>query len=720
MQCVFTGLPRVGKSSFWKRLQGIIPDRLLPSTDITSSEGSVRLDVRGSCGFAVHVSELGWKKIQAEEEMDGFLSLITQQGSFPEHLQPQKPLEGRNLTLVQDSPGKKLGTETSDSNDVEIVKERSGLPISMDSSQIKVTFPEDGKEKHPKTDVALELQYKTTAKMEKTKDIQTVDLQLPSPSTVLEQALIKMRLAQVSVRIDSASFVFCTDTGGQPEYQELLSLLMAASNTVFIIFNLMHDLQSIQPLEYLPSVNEDPVQYESPHTVGEMLCQSLISVPIHNLPGEEMSGEKTQVRSDDKDTEKELVNRSCVFFVGTHKDKVSLQRIEEMNRSLIELIRHTPQYQANIVQRCSANSVIFAVDNFSSLQNDEDFVVIRRATQGLVYGSHLRVKAPTSWLFTGIVLQNLSETQPIISTDQYQEIARQCGIEHDSFRACLNFLHLRIGAIRYYDTEYLRNVVILKPQLIINILSQLMKRAFMKPFMKKSIIDDEDVSEVRKHFKIIDRNFLFELALDLLLTCPHPNSTVERPMYYLTCMLPLKNDITTGDESAAVLFTLEGFVLPTGLGRATITAIVQQQIASDVPLRISFDKLYRNSLEFTVSSPVLTFKIQSSEKHMCLTVLTTRIVKNETCADVRIKIESIMTEVLKLYHYGRASSPIVAFFCPNCGAGSSRPHYATLLSEDRIECSQTKKVSDIPPTLKHWVLVRKLRECSILYYNTHD
>ena len=175
------------------------------------------------------------------------------------------------------------------------------------------------------------------------------------------------------------------------------------------------------------------------------------------------------------------MNRSCVFFVGTHKDKVSLQRIEEMNRSLIDLIQHTPQYQANIVQRCSADSVIFAVDNFSSLQNDEDFVVIRRATQGLVYGSHLRVKAPTSWLFTGIVLQNLSETQPIISTDQYQEIARQCGIEHDSFRACLNFLHLRIGAIRYYDTEHLRNVVILKPQLIINILSQLMKRAFMKP-----------------------------------------------------------------------------------------------------------------------------------------------------------------------------------------------------------------------------------------------
>lgn len=70
-------------TSCWKRLLGIMPERLMPSTGITSSEGSVRLDIRGSCGFAVQFSKQGWKKLQAEEEFEGFVALVTQQGATP-------------------------------------------------------------------------------------------------------------------------------------------------------------------------------------------------------------------------------------------------------------------------------------------------------------------------------------------------------------------------------------------------------------------------------------------------------------------------------------------------------------------------------------------------------------------------------------------------------------------------------------------------------------
>ena len=88
MQCVFTGPPRVGKSSFWQRVLGIMPEKFMPSTDITSSDGPTRLDIRGSCGFAVNVSELEWKKLLVEEEMEGFVGLVTQQDMLH-----QKPLQ---------------------------------------------------------------------------------------------------------------------------------------------------------------------------------------------------------------------------------------------------------------------------------------------------------------------------------------------------------------------------------------------------------------------------------------------------------------------------------------------------------------------------------------------------------------------------------------------------------------------------------------------------
>ena len=697
MQIVFTGIPRSGKSSFWKRVQGIIPERLLPSTDITSSEGSVRLDIRGSCGFVLHVSELAWRRIQAEEEMEGFVALVTQHG----HLFIQESPQDFSSTAVPEQPNKNPASPKPDGQpDLQPSKlaqvKNEAVEQSITTGTDSVLPNTEGQQPTQQSEQDQPHNMPASTHIE---EAGSIEGQLPSASNVMNKALISMKQRQLSRKIDSASYVLCTDTGGQPEYQELLALLIAESNTVYIIFNLVHDLHSIQPLEYLPSVDGDPVTYESPHTVGEMLCQSLISVPVQSSG---VRGSKKD--SQDVSGDGEFQNRSCVFFIGTHKDQASPHRIEAVNRDLIELIRHTPQYKANIVQRCSADSIVFAVDNFSSLENDEEFAVIRRATQGLVYGSHLRVKAPTSWLFTGVVLQNVSETRPMISLSQCQEIARQCGVEQQSFKPCLKFLHNKVGAIRLYETEHLHDVVIIKPQVLINALSHLMRRAFLKPLSRRAVVDDEDMNDVVLHFKSITRDRLIEIALDLLVMCRHPKSTSQHSMYYLTCMLPMNRE-ANGVGKNSVCFTMEGFVLPVGLGRATITAIVQQKMNTRTPWKINYDTFHRNSVEFTVGSPAVSFKISCSAKHLSLSVGNAASVSRETCSDVRIAIESTMTEVLKLYRYGQATTPVVAFSCPSCDLEATGFHYATLVAKDRLECSHTKQNLVVASHLKMWVLV---------------
>ena len=718
MQIVFTGIPRAGKSSFWQRLQGIIPERLLPSTDITSSEGSVRLDIRGSCGFVLHVSELVWRRLLAEEEMEGFVSLVTQHG---------------RLFQVESSQGLPSTTGQSSTTDINSTSQKAeGLPKVQQSEsgtlEKSSTTDTDSVQPKPEQPHVLQPQQQSTKEKDTTRKsaeaptessspgqgegsqgpthtgthkviIQIpcqIEGQLPSASTVMNKALIRLKQIQLSKKIDSASYVLCTDTGGQPEYQELLALLIVESNTVYIIFNLEHDLHSFQLLVYLPSVGGDPVTYESLYTIAEMLCQSLISVPVHSSG---VRGSKNNVSGDG-----EFQNRSCVFFIGTHKDKVSPQRIEAVNRDLIQLIQHTPQYKANIVQRCSPDRIVFPVDNFSSLENDEDFAVIRRATQGLVYGSHLRVKAPTSWLFTGVVLQNVSESRPMISLDQCQEIATQCGVEQEAFKPCLKFLHNKVGAIRFYETEHLREVVIIKPQVVINALSHLMRRAFLKPLSRRPVVDDEDINDVVLHFKSMTRDRLIEIALDLLVMCRHPNYTAQHPMYYLTCMLPMIREVE-GVGKSSVYFMMEGFVLPIGLGRATITAIVQQRVNTESPWKIEYHTFYRNSVEFTVGSPAASFNISCSTKHLRLSVENAASVSRETCSDVRVSIESSMTKVLKLYRYGEATTPVVAFECPGCDPKTTGFHYATLESEDILQCSLKKQDLVVSSHLRMWVLV---------------
>ena len=690
MQCIFTGPPRVGKSSFWQRVLGIIPERLMASTDITSSEGSVRINIRGTCGFAVHVSELEWKRLMVEEEMEGFVALVTQQGIVLHQklFQEYKAIEVQ-LNVVQPVTKQQAATisvENLQPDDMVKSEESNALHLPSTTSGRDNSILDASAATHS-------VESLTHKKGQNAVDHYTSNEEIASPSQVLEQALIMMRQAEATKSIDSASFVYFTDTGGQPEFQEALSLLMAGCNTVLIVLNLEHDLHSSPPLEYLPSLDEPPIQYHSPYTVGDMLCQSLMSVPIGEGREEEEEG-----------TSEGMQNAASVFFIGTHKDTVTPQTIKERNRELADLIKDTPQYQSGMVKHCSAEDIIFAVDNFSPLQDDEDFVPIRRAIQNLVYGSNcFKVKARTSWLFMGIVFQKLSESQPIIALDQCQEIARQCSITGHDIDMALKFLHRTIGAIRYYNTENLHKVVFLKPQLIINLLSQFMRRAFKKPPIHRAIFDSRDVQEVVKECKFVNEHLMLNLTHDLLLSAPHPDTTVQHPTYYLTCMLPIAKAAQEEYDPTALLLTLKGFVLPTGIGRATVTSMLQKRMHSAFPWQINYQKLFRNSLEFSAGTSNVTFKVKCTKRYLSISVSSAIHPNMGACVQVRTSIEDMVKEVLKLYKYGESSAPTVGFWCND--VFRSAPHLATLTPEGTLRCSATKNAIEIPQAIQHWFMV---------------
>ena len=676
MQCIFSGPPRVGKTSFWLRLLGIMPDRLLPSTGITDTEGTVRLNIRGSCGFAVHVSEIGWKKLQVEEEMGGFLSLITQeQASIPQSKLLQQPFAGTS-TFLEPTPNQATLK-------AEVTSSKTTPPLGStgaDISSASLDSPD-----------SMRAIVSTTQALP-AGDGASLDVQeLPSPVQVLEQAFIMMRQAEATRNIDSASFVYFTDTGGQPEFHELLSVLLAACNTIFIIFNLENDLGSKPPLEYLPSLDEPAVCYDSPYTVGEMLCQSLLNIPI--------------TVSDEDSQDVFLEESNAVLFVGTHKDTVSPQKIQKTNDFLIDLIKDTPQYKARVVKFSSAGNIIFAVNNFSLLQNDEDFAPIRSVTQSLIYGeTSFKVKAPTSWLFLGIVLQKVSESQPIITLEQCKELARQCAISKSNIEMALKFLHRKIGAIRYYNTENLNNVVILKPQLIINILSNLMKRNFRKSFDKRAIFTHQDIVEVVKECEHVGEEFLLCLTRDLLLSAPHPDTGLQDPKHFLTCMLPVRKEAQ--HDNTSLLFTLKSSSLPSGAGRAALTAIMQQTMHSSPPWNINYDQLFRNSLELTVSPSNTTFTVKHTRRCLSITI-STPVQPNVVGVSFRVRkrIETILKEVLKIYTYGKGAVPITAFICPELHENISSSHYAILTPEGHLKCLATQKVLQLPQHLHHWITV---------------
>ena len=692
MQTVFTGPPRVGKSSFWKRLLGMMPERHMPSTDIISEEGNVRLDIRGSCGFTVNVSKLDWKKLQAEEEFDAFVALVTQtqdasKFEIVKHF-VKKDLTS-NLTKSSDQPQTNASVDIKQGSGAH-TNQTSPTNTAINTSRItssskKVTSDPKSKTREPHSDSITTTSPSTISS--KSSETVSFNAKVVTPSTVLQQAMLAMKRAEVTRNVDSMSFVYFTDTGGQPEFQELLPVLMAGCNTVFIIFNLEQDLDSYPQLEYLPSNSNESICYQSPYTVGEMLCQSLMSIPI-----------KDKVHSE--------VTSSFVFFIGTHKDIVTSQKIYEMNKRLVEIISKTPQYQSHMVQNCGPDNITFAVDNFSSLKNDEDFLPIRRVTQNLLYGETcFSMKVPTLWLFVCIVLQKLGDSHLMISLQHCKEITQKCGIEDKDVVSCLKFLHQKIGVIRFYSTVNLCNIVFLKPQLIINHLSQLMRISFKKDVASRAVMTEKDVEEVVNSYNEIPKDLLFQITRDLLFSAPHPDTTAESPKHYLTCMLPVKAAAQDDHDPTALLFTLEGFVLPTGIGRSIITSILQRRMNTRLPWKISYQSVFRNSLEFTAGTSNVSFMLQYTSNFLRLSVLNKANLKTGICVGVRRCIESAMTEVLQLYSFKDTTLPMVGFFCSECDSKGIDSHMTTLTKDGNLECSETKCVVAIPDNLQHWFKV---------------
>ena len=89
-------------------------------------------------------------------------------------------------------------------------------------------------------------------------------------------------LAKVQHLLDKSLTIFYTDTGGQPEFHEVLPALVAGPTVFLLAFNLYEPLERVYEVRYASS-EDDYEPYESTFTVKEVLMQCLSSiVSYHN------------------------------------------------------------------------------------------------------------------------------------------------------------------------------------------------------------------------------------------------------------------------------------------------------------------------------------------------------------------------------------------------------------------------------------------------------
>ena len=469
--------------------------------------------------------------------------------------------------------------------------------------------------------------------------------------------------------------LYLRDTGGQVEFQEMVPLLISGPSIFFFVFRLDLDFKEKFRVTYRKSEGESLNSYTSSITTEEAFLQSLASVDSMDI-SDEVHG---------VDTHKPLV-----FVIGTHKDKLgslAAEKITELNEHLKSLIK--AHHFERLVQSADREKgrIMFTVDNTS--EDDADFQLIRSKVNSLIRGrKEFTIEYPLRYLLFCLELQNVKATT--LTLGECKAMAAKFGIKEDQLLHLLQFLHLRIGVIRYFDKDGVRHIVIKEPQVLFNAVTTLIVTTFSSEaitdeeasnFQKKGILTASVLDNISALCDISPLVFL-ELLVHLRIAAPFvtPGDQDKEKNFFLPSVL---NHVPESAEDLeepitdilplAVQFKCQH--CPKGLFGVLVTHLMMLNDGATTTFALMPDRIFKNQVSFLVCSrdsvhDQMALKVYTS--HLEMKVFPERsedreVSIAEVCSNVRQIVETAIHQSLQDLHYSEhRAKPEMCFRCSDC------------------------------------------------------
>ena len=659
IHCVFIGMPRSGKSSLMRRLLG---KRLSSHASTGVAERVVRVEIRKS---TVHVSGLLWCEL---EDLDDEATLLMCDVSKIDIAQSATnlPQPGKPFSLSKFL--RKLFKLTPRT------QQAASSPSPQSSAQPQV--PEEQGTKHPLEVFGDSFEKKWS----KLKDL-----------------------------LDDHWTVYLTDTGGQPEFQELLPILVCGPSIFFLVFRLDLELNSRYQVEYINSSGESIVPYKAGLTVQETLLQSLATIASTSIT--RMVGGKTV----------DILPRA--FFVGTHKDRVSDQHLLQIDNTLQAVVKRTEAYQEGMVQFASESCLILAVNNLS--EGDEDVQQIRTAVERIGRQGNYEVNTSVSWLMFSNILQQLNA--PVLEYERCFRVAQKCGIRtRDEMSDALQFLHENVGVIRFYrDVPELREFIIKDLRYLFDVITDLLVAIFTfdrtapslcERFTRKGIFPLDVFEKLARSTEFFPPSKLVALLQHLNIVAELKKDAVSS-QYFIPCVLTHSESIqsamsaTTPSHACPLLVMFESGYCPKGLFGSMAVHLLENKMKSSLEWGLEQDKIFRYQICLSVG-PYDSFQLKVLPGFLSIELRSFSGASNReislasVCSEVRQCISSSISEVCEALQCSRKAAHSFAFFCPEVVGSDQSPHPATLkLLHGKpciLKCPITHKQFDLPDGCLVW------------------
>ena len=625
---VFVGSARSGKNSTMERLLGRMPSSFSPSTGVAESVVQVEV-MQKSTTFSVNVEkpdtsaresaanveESIWSIMDYDDEVIK-LSLINSDSQ--EDSQDKVEIPFLDVENVRESLINDVVTDCE--------AHCSGSDWSNDNNSLSMDSESEESEDESQTSIS---EVHHMAKL----SAYTLHHKLPasyvSPIEIVKVALRKKGKEGLQIlqkHFQKTWSLYLTNTGGQMEFQEVLPLLVSGPSVFFITFRLDRHLNKAYSIEYELSDGTNAQPYRSTLTTLGGILQTLSSI----------SAMGTFVYKGLQ--KREVPLRPKVFLIGTHKDRLNPKKakdhISNVDLQLQKALKSTSHYE-ELVEFAYPSQLIFTVNNFS--EDDTDFRDIRSAVERVVVRHEFQMTSPAHWLIFSLTLRKLKDE--VISYDLCLEIARECGLQDSEIDEALHFIHSKMGLIRYFPYEDVKNVIVIHPQHLFDKVTELIVDTFtfekagkqqMDTFKQRGIFSLAEFENINSKTGTSIKPFIFAKLLERLRIAA-AFQIKKNVMYFFPCALSHVNTsslswlkkIASQFVSAnlpPLIVTFKRGYCPKGLAGALVSYLMANEMNSSLSWNLCHEEIFRNQVSFKLG-PLDTVVLNIYATHLKITLI---------------------------------------------------------------------------------------------------
>ena len=511
VKCIVTGMPGVGKTSFLNRIANRLSFRTAPTTSIIPSTGfeggRITVNITNEAFSSTQATIIRGVWVSANSLEDQVKFMLCAMKKVKEMQTPTLPSKATHSTEWEEGRVQKEMVVTASKSRVDITKE---LPKPS-----KLTTPKKA---------------------------------LESARSLVKQAVHRQVVDNPQEQLTSVSFI---DTGGQPEFHELLPPLLHGSAFHLIFFNAFLDL--FKPVKVVYR-HQDPtissVEYETTSTSMEIIYQLLVSF---------FSISRNQK------------HESVAALIGSYIDQFDsqtrhqeLQKVSDFLQKAFEgasFLNDQFLISSPLISSEKRKPYIFQpIDNVTcsekELERVLDFIT------DVIRSRFTPVSLPLVWAAFHLTLRHKYEKSPGVCTmAQCTKLAIECNIPSEHVPHVLQFFHYKLGTILHYkEVQSLEGFVIVNPNVLFKGISNFVTLSFIGSGEQSSLVADMRRSgEIPSRF-VEPQKELFEgcplsiqHVIDLLvhfklLYVPNNSSS-----YFMPCLLLPDPDVVKSLVSFEVL-----------------------------------------------------------------------------------------------------------------------------------------------------------------------